>query len=151
MTISPGRTSRDPDKDIIFLAILAAGSSVSAACRAAGYARSSAYHWRKTDADFAQDWAQAREEGTDLLEDEALRRASVGVEKPVYYQGQKIGVTHDPSDRLMIFLLQARRPDIYRDRLKKSATDNAKDAPDLSQLAADFDARIDRLINTKSN
>jgi len=150
MTTSPGRSSRDPEKDIIFLAILAAGSSVSAACRAAGYARSSAYHWRNTDDAFAQYWAQAREEGTDLLEDEAIRRASIGVEKPVYYQGQKIGSTRDPSDRLMIFLLQARRPDIYRDRPRKAGAEDAKSTPDLKQLAADFNARIDRLIANKT-
>ncbi len=80
-----------------------------------------------------------------MLEDEAIRRASVGQEKPVYYQGRQIGTTHDPSDRLLIFLLQARLPEIYRERLRNQQTDAAR-PENIEDLAAQFDARIDRLL-----
>lgn len=137
--------SRDAEKDMVFFGMLAAGSSVAGACRAAGYARSTVYDWRKGDAAFRDAWAHAREEGTDLLEDEAIRRASVGLEKPVYYQGRQIGTTRDPSDRLLIFLLQARRPEIYRERLRNQQADAAR-PENIEDLAKQFDARIDRLL-----
>ncbi len=80
-----------------FLAALAAGHSVKTAADAAGIARQTVYRWRQEDEDFARAWDDAVEDGTDLLEDEALRRALEG------------------SDTMLIFLLKARRPEKYRD------------------------------------
>src|SRR5512135_3384608 len=90
------RTIRTPKKKKAFLAALAAGSSVGAACHAAAMCRSVAYAWRDDNADFRDEWDAAIEAGTDELEDEARRRAMNG------------------SDTLLIFMLKARRPAIYR-------------------------------------
>jgi transposase-like protein len=89
------RTIRTPKRRGAFLTAISAGQSVSAACRAAGIARSAVYTWRKDDAEFADAWDEAIEAGTDLLEDIARRRAVA------------------QSDLLLIFLLRARRPHLY--------------------------------------
>jgi hypothetical protein len=81
-----------------FLAALRTGLSIANAAQAAGFGRGAAYVWRKEDPLFAADWDEAIEFGTDLLEDEARRRAMAG------------------SDALIMFMLKARRPQQYKDR-----------------------------------
>lgn len=88
-----------------FLAALAATARVDLACKAAGVGRSAMYKWRALHEDFAKKWAAAQEEGTSILEDEATRRA---------IEGDADGTTKK-SDLLLIFLLRARRPEVYRD------------------------------------
>src|SRR5215217_265766 len=53
--------------------------NVSHACRQAGVSRSALYEWRASDPAFAAAMAEAGEEATDLLEEEARRRAIEGV------------------------------------------------------------------------
>jgi hypothetical protein len=67
---------------------LTQGSSVTKSCQYAGIARQTAYDWRYADEEFAKQWDDAVEQGTDRLEDEAFRRAHDGVQKPIVYQGQ---------------------------------------------------------------
>ena len=93
---------RGPEDRQAFLTALAAGQSVTAAAEAAGIDRKTAYRWRDAQPDFAASWEDALEDGTDHLEDEALRRAFAG------------------SDLLLIFLLKARRPKKYRERVAKT-------------------------------
>jgi hypothetical protein len=95
----PNRTKRTPKKRELFLAALAEGCSITAACDRAVIVRSTAYDWRKADAKFAAAWDVAIEAGTDTLEDSALKRAK------------------ESSDTFLIFLLKARRPDKYKDRV----------------------------------
>jgi hypothetical protein len=90
------RTVRTPKRRAAFLTAIGGGQSVFAACQAAGIARSAVYTWRADDPDFAFAWDEAIEAGTDLLEDVARRRAVA------------------QSDLLLIFLLRARRPHVYR-------------------------------------
>lgn len=100
-----------------FLNALMDGASVSDAARKAGVGRQTVYDWRKADPDFALAWNQAVDIGTDALEDEAQRRGKDGVEEPVYQGGKQVGVVRKYSDTLLIFLLKARRPNIYRERV----------------------------------
>lgn len=83
----------------LFLDALQKGGSVARAARAAGVCREQPYAWRRNDAAFAQAWAAAVEDGTDALEDLALEMAAKG------------------SEKLVMFLLKARRPHLYRERL----------------------------------
>lgn len=88
--------------------------------------------WLKDDPEFAERVAEAEEIGledrNDLLEDEALRRAVEGVDKPVIFQGglsytrdaegKKVPLTtKEYSDSLLDKLLQANMPDKYRNRV----------------------------------
>ena len=104
-----GRSKRTSTREGQFLAALAAGWSVTKAAEAIGIARRTAYDWRDTGADFAKLWDDAVEAGTDLMEDEAVRRAVEGVPRPVFYQGQVCGAVQEYSDELLVRMLKARR------------------------------------------
>lgn len=99
-----------------FLSALAEGLSVTGACHAASLPRRTAYDWRDADAEFGAAWDAAIEQGTDILEDEARRRAYVGTDTPVTYQGEITATYKEYSDRLLELLLKARRPHVYRER-----------------------------------
>ena len=117
------RTQRtDEKRREKFLASLAAGGSITMACKASGLPRRTAYDWRKAQPSFALAWDEAVEAGTDLLEDEAIRRARDGVEKPIYQGGKLVGHTHEYSDTLLIFTLKARRPEKFRDNSRVELT-----------------------------
>ena len=91
------RNSRKtPGAEGKFLDALRDGKSIAAAARSAGVGRRTAYDWRDRDAAFAARWDEAFDEGTDRLEDLALSGAEQG------------------SERLLLALLKARRPDRYQ-------------------------------------
>jgi hypothetical protein len=77
------------------LEALSSGLSPARAAKAAGVGRSTAYLWRQQDPEFARKWDEAVAVGIDLLEDEARRRAFEG------------------SDKLLMFLLERRRPEVW--------------------------------------
>ncbi len=95
--------------------MLAETANVRAAAVKTKIARGTWYDLRARDAEFKALWDQAVELGTEALEDEAVRRAHQGTEKPVFYQGKRCGSIQEYSDTLLIFLLKARRPEKYRD------------------------------------
>jgi hypothetical protein len=72
--------------------------------------------WPENDEEFAQRWNDAVEAGIDRLEDEAIRRARDGVKRPVFYMGKAVGYVQEYSDSLLKFLLEAKRPVVYRAR-----------------------------------
>lgn len=109
-------TKLTPKKRQQFLGLVANGASITRAARSIRMSRQYMYELRVKDLTFAADWDTAEEEGTDLLEDEAARRAAEGVDEPVFYKGVVAGVVRKYSDTLLIVLLKARRPDKYRER-----------------------------------
>lgn len=114
----PQRISRNPKSKLAYqrrmLEALASGMSPTPAARAAGVGRSTAYLWRQSDPDFAAKWDEAVADGIDLLEEEVRRRAVDGVnERPIYHRGVQVGEIKDYSDKLLIFLLKTRRPEVY--------------------------------------
>lgn len=113
--MSQGRSIRTPANREKFLTALSEGASITSAAKACGSLRQTFYRWRSEDPAFAAEWDEAIEAGTDLLEDEARRRAVDGVEKPIFYQGREVGRMREYSDSLLMFLLKGRRPDKFRD------------------------------------
>ncbi len=92
--------------------------NVRLACEAAGVARASHYRWLEDPA-YCEAFEVAREDATDLLEEEAYRRAVVGVEKPVgWYKGKPGGTVREYSDTLLMFLLKGLKPEKYRERME---------------------------------
>ncbi len=81
-----------------FLAAYGKLGAVTYACQAAGIYPSTFYRWKRDDEEFAQSVRALDDEVTDRLEAEAHRRAMAR------------------SDTLLIFLLKARRPEVYRER-----------------------------------
>jgi hypothetical protein len=105
-----------PENKEIVLAMLANGATYGAAAAAIGAHRRTIIKWPDRDEEFAQRWHNVVEEGADRLEQEAIRRARDGVERPVFFQGRIVGYTREYSDLLLIKLLQAKRPGVYRTR-----------------------------------
>lgn len=90
---------------------------ITYAARKAGVARQTVYDWCAADPDFKVAFDEALVASTELLETEAYRRAHDGVLKPVFQGGERVGSIREFSDTLLIFLLKARRPDVYRERV----------------------------------
>jgi hypothetical protein len=88
-----------PDWAPRFIESLRATGIVRLSASSAGVDRDTAYKRRGRDPQFAAAWAQAREDATDVLEAEARRRAL------------------STSDGLLMFLLRANRPAMYRERI----------------------------------
>jgi hypothetical protein len=112
------RTSRTDRARKTFIATLAEFCNVSEAAREAGIGRTTAYEWREADPEFAAAWDAAEQVAADKLEREAWRRAVEGVDKPIYYQGDKIDTCKEYSDRMLEILLKGHRPEKFVDRIK---------------------------------
>jgi hypothetical protein len=135
------KTDENRDK---FLDALRQGLSISGACIRGGLSRPKAYAWRKEDPEFARLWEEAIEEGTDRIEDEALRRAVDGTKKPVFNRGMLVGHVQEYSDVLTIFLLKARRPEKFKDRSSHELTGQGGGPirQEISQVREEFTGRI---------
>lgn len=132
----PQRTQKRQarQRKAIFLQAFAARGVIADGCDVAGVSRHLLKHWRKTDPWFVERYAEAEEHAADVLEAEAHRRAVVGVDEPVTFQGMPTFV-RDPetgeermftikkySDPLLTTLLKARRPDRFRENVKQQIT-----------------------------
>ncbi len=99
---------------------------VTQAAIEAGIDRDTAYYERQRDPVFAAEWKEALDRGVDMLEDVAKKRAFEG------------------SDTLLIFLLKAHRPEVYRETTRNI---NANVQIDWNAVPADLrDAFIDGKI-----
>lgn len=99
-----------------FLAAFSTRATISAAAKAIAVGRRTHYLWLETDKAYAARFKDAEEDVTESLEAEARRRAVDGLEEPVHYQGERVDTIRRYSDTLLIFLLKARRPEVYRER-----------------------------------
>jgi hypothetical protein len=107
-----------PEKRAKFLGALKDTCNVTRACEISDLGRASAYEWRAEDASFAEEWNRAIEIAADLLEDEAVRRAKDGTDRPVYQGGQLVAHVREYSDTLLIFPLKCAKPKKYREKLE---------------------------------
>lgn len=105
-----------------FLQALSETASITKACEISKLPRRTVYNWREADPHFAEAWDEALELGTDALEDEAIRRALHGTDKPVYQGGKRVGAVREFSDTLLIFMLKAKRPEKYKERTESQVT-----------------------------
>jgi hypothetical protein len=102
-----------------FLEALAEGWSVTHAAGLTGRHRRRFYDARARSPEFADQWNEAVERGTDLLEDELRRRAVEGWKVEVYQGGELAGYRQELEPRDLHFLLRARRPEVYRDNERR--------------------------------
>jgi len=90
--------------------------TASEAARITGIPRDTHSKWLQKSAAYREAFQAADDEATEVLEKEALRRAVEGREETVYFNGVPVGTVKKYSDVLLIFLLKAKRPDVYRER-----------------------------------
>lgn len=101
-----------------FLKAIGSGMSVTASCEAAKLSSHTISEWREKDKAFDEAYKAAYEEGTDRLEDAAWQRAVHGTQDNVYQGGELVGHRLIISDNLMIRMLAARRPALYRQQFE---------------------------------
>ena len=96
-----------------FFRLYAASGSVAFAADRTGLSRSVLYRRKRNDPAFAKRWAEAQELGISKVRDEVFRRALLGVKKPVFYGGAKIGKVTHHDNRLLWSLLRSHEPETY--------------------------------------
>lgn len=115
----------DEKRQHIFLRILAETANIRLAARAAGYNNTGAINRLKAmNPAFAAAIQEAAEAAADMLEAEAVRRATQGVKKQVWFKGEPVGTEIVYSDSLLALLLKAAKPDKYADRTKNESKIN---------------------------
>ena len=92
--------TRQPDWGPRFIESFRATGNVRLSAGSAGIERDTAYKRKGRDPLFAAAWVQAEQDAIDVLEAEARRRAL------------------SVSDTLLMFLLRAHRPALYRERVE---------------------------------
>lgn len=107
------------------------GGFVGKACEVVAVSKQTVYNWRQSDPQFEAEWDRAVELATEDLEKEVRRRALLGVEEPVFYQGEICGTVRKYSDSLLMFAIKARKPE-YRDRI----------TVDVNKLDADIEREL---------
>ncbi|HEY1298130.1 MAG TPA: hypothetical protein VGJ60_34045 [Chloroflexota bacterium] len=101
---TPGQVSHQKKK---FLEHFRVEGNIRQAALAAGIARGNVWRWREHDEHFAQAFRQAELEATEYLEHIAFGRATR---------------SENASDLLLIFLLKARAPEKYRERVEQNVS-----------------------------
>ena len=91
-------------KKAAFIKAIQSGQTVAAALRLVRVRREDIYAARFDDTAFKAAWDEAWTMGADALEDEAMRRAIDGVEKPVFRGGEVVGHVRDYSDSMLMFI-----------------------------------------------
>lgn len=104
------------------LKIIGQTCKIRKACEAAGFSYIELLRRRKVDPEFEKKFQAAYDEGLQSLEDECVRRAFEGVEKPVFFQGVQCGNVQEYSDGMMMFLLKGGRPEKFKDRTQNENT-----------------------------
>ncbi len=117
-----------------FIQDLALHGNVSEAAKTALVSRSSLYRYRAANPEFAKAWDAAREQATDNLADEAMRRAINGVEEVRYFKGEPVGTVRKYSDQLLMFLLRAYRPQVFGSKQTNELSDGGDDEYDREDL-----------------
>ncbi len=98
-----------------FLAAYAKTARINRAAEAAEVDRSTHYDWLANDPEYSDMFIKARAMAAQQLEDEAVRRAVEGCDRPLGVAGQVVQV-REFSDTLLIFLLKGMMPEKYRER-----------------------------------
>ena len=132
-----------------FLDVLRRTANISRAVRESGLPSSTAYRHRMRYPAFGNQWDNAVAEALDELEDIVIDRVRNGVEKPIFFGGEEKGVMRVYSDNLAMFILKAKRPEIY-DRLHMPGGAGSTSIPAPQELteseaAAEVDRRLAQL------
>lgn len=102
-----------PEKQDQFFAFVEKTGNVTAGARHVGVSKAAVFYRVNKDPAFAKRLLEARELAVARLEQEAVRRAVEGVDRPIYQQGALVGVERVYSDNLLLALLKANDPKKY--------------------------------------
>jgi hypothetical protein len=104
-----------------FLAAYRKTASIAAAAQAAGIKPAQHYQWIAASAAYGEAFSAVQEAVTGRLQDKVVELAMDGWAEPVFYRGRVCGTIQHHSDRLLIFFLEAAKPEKWR-RLRSRIT-----------------------------
>jgi hypothetical protein len=121
-------------RQLAFLGAYRRMANISNAAAAVGLSREAHYDWLETDPDYPVMFEEAKKHASEVLEEEAFKRATVG-----------------GSDTLLIFLLKGAMPLKYRERYSHEVTGKDGKAIEVSYVSATEQLRsgIARLASRK--
>lgn len=131
-----------------FLSLLSLTGSPKTAALRLGLNRKNLYLRREQDPEFKERWDQAIKDSQDALEDEAYRRAVIGITEPVFQGGVLVGHVQKYSDGLLTFLLKAHNPAKFSEKLQVSGPNGGpiQHQMDLSKLNESELATLEQLL-----
>jgi hypothetical protein len=120
----PRRSRRDgwtPDVQRAFIREMARAGGVTAAARAVGRSKRSAYTLlnHPLAGSFANAWSKALCRGREAVRDAAVERFVQGAVTPVTRQGREVGSVHRFDNRLATAILSGRDVDFERNRIDR--------------------------------
>lgn len=119
-----------------FLEALEVTGNITVSAQLAGVSRATVYTKLEKDPDFQGKVRAATEGAWDLREAEMDRRAFVGTEKPVFYEGLVAGHVTEYDGTLAMFLHKGRRPQMFRDKVTVNHEGATRPTDAASLLAA---------------
>jgi hypothetical protein len=129
-----------------FLDVLRRTANISRAARESGICASTAYRHRHASASFAAQWDAAIAEALDSLEEAIFDRVRDGVTRPVFYGGKEIGAVQHYSERLSMFVLKSKRPEIYnRPAMAPDSGFVDRDLLTETEAEAEFDRHLSQI------
>lgn len=147
-----------PELKALFLQVLGDTCSPKAAASTVGVSRQTCYYHRDNDLEFRAEWDKRIERALDTVLEESYRRAVVGIDEPVVFQGQ-ISKTLDAdgnerpltirkySDRLLEVLMKWRYGDKLADRLRVRVEDTGLSPEALLAMPSDERAQLVALLS----
>jgi len=107
-----------------FLAAFACCGHVVAAAKRARISWTSHYNWLKDEdsAAYTEAFNRSRDIAGDIAEGEIYRRAFLGFNHPVIYEGEITTTYKDFSDTLAMFWLKGLKPERYRENVNLSGS-----------------------------
>jgi len=99
-----------PEFKATFIRMLSELPNITAVCKLLSISPTNVHRARKDDPKFDEAVLDSIEQGYDMIEEEARRRAVDGVLEPVYYKGEEVGNVRKYSDALLTMLLKGYRP-----------------------------------------
>jgi hypothetical protein len=157
--LRPQHNGWTPDRQQRFLDHLAATANVTAAAKAVGMSKQSAYWLRRQphSGKFARAWDDALVDRDRWIEDLAMDRVLNGEEEVIERDGQTVAVRRRPCDpRILLFYLKRleRRSLQAESRIRYESSDVSKLRAELRALAAlpedASEADIDRVFDAVS-
>lgn len=121
-------------------------ANVSRSCELSKMKRRHAYELKAEDSAFSDAWERALDIGFDKLEEEAIRRAYEGYEKPVFQGGRLVGTIREYSDTLMCLLLKGRKRRVYGDKQEISGPNGG---PIHVRTLGDFYRDVESVSNNR--
>ena len=111
-------TKSDSIKKRKFLSAYAECGVITHAAEIAGIDRTRHYVCLDKSEQYRSMFESAHHQAIERMEQEARRRAMLGVEEPIFYQGVEVARVRKPSDTLLMFMLKGALPDKYRDNVR---------------------------------